>query len=151
MRGRPGGEEIARTLGVTRRSVNNVRIRWRLRGLPGLQDCPRLGRPPRADEAYRTGAASRRRTGPALVGLRLFAVDGSPPLGAPGEAVGVQLSTPQLPRLLHGQRFAWRRTKRSLRNFQGATAVAQTHGALAHLKIEFLRRIPAPTSGSATK
>lgn len=42
---------IARTLGVTVRTVYRCRQRWRSRGLEGLADSPRPGRPPRVSPA----------------------------------------------------------------------------------------------------
>lgn len=43
-----GGEEIAVTLGITRRTVTNLRARWKAEGMRGLIDRPCSGRPPRA-------------------------------------------------------------------------------------------------------
>ena len=145
-----GGEEIARTLGVTRRTVTNIRTRWRLRGLPGLQDRPRSGRPPLADESYRAELRRVVELDPRSLGYA-FVRWTAPRLSAHlAKRSGVQLSTTQLLRLLHGQRFVWRRTKRTLRNLQDATAVAQTQDLLARLKKKPLRRMPASNSGSAT-
>lgn len=50
-----GGEEIAQTLGITRRTVTNIRARWRAQGLRGLSDRPHPGRPPSADVGDREG------------------------------------------------------------------------------------------------
>lgn len=145
-----GGEEIARTLGVTRRTVTNIRTRWRLRGLPGLQDRPRSGRPPLADEAYRTELRRVVELDPRSLGYA-FVRWTAPRLSAHlAKRSGVHLSTSQLFRLLHGQRFVWRRTKRTLRNLQDAAAVAQTQDLLARLKKKPLRRMRPSNSGSAT-
>lgn len=43
---------IARTLGLTTRTVHECRRRWRQWRLPGLEDAPRSGRPRRVESTY---------------------------------------------------------------------------------------------------
>jgi hypothetical protein len=63
---------------------------------------------------------------------------------------GLRLSAPQLLRLLHGQEFVWRRTKRTLRNLQDPTAIARAHRQLKRLKRRALRPAVGTSSGTAT-
>jgi transposase len=46
------GEQIAATLGITRRTVTNARARWRRNPRTGLQEGRHSGRPPRANAEY---------------------------------------------------------------------------------------------------
>lgn len=145
-----GGELIARTLGVTRRTVTNTRTRWREHGLAGLSDRPRSGRPPLADASYRATLRRLVERDPRTLGYA-FARWTAPRLGAHMATVsGVQLSTSQLLRLLHGQEFVWRRTKRTLRNLQDPAAIARAHRQLKRLKRGLSRPIARTNSGTAT-
>ena len=51
-RGRPV-KEIAAISGYTTEGVRDLKHRWNERGEDALEDAPRPGRPPKADESYR--------------------------------------------------------------------------------------------------
>lgn len=145
-----GGELIARTLGVTGRTVSATRTRWRERGLAGLHDRPRSGRPPLADASYRATLRRVVARDPRTLGYA-FVRWTAPRLGAYMATVsGVRLSTSHLLRVLHGQNFVWRRTKRTLRNLQDPAAIARTHRLLKGLKRGLSRPTPRTNSGTAT-
>lgn len=44
--------EVAEMMMVSLATIHNLHKRWREKGLAGLQDAPKSGRPPVADEAY---------------------------------------------------------------------------------------------------
>ena len=145
-----GGEEIAATLGVTRRTVTNIRARWAELGLAGLSDRPRAGRPPRAGKAYRAALRRTVRRDPRKLGYA-FTRWTAPRLAAHlARQMGVPLTAKRVAALLREEGFVWRRTKRTLRNLQDPVEVERTRRLLARLKRGPSRRAPGSSCGSAT-
>jgi transposase len=144
-----GGEEIARTLGITRRTVSNIRARWNTRGLRGLADRPRSGRPARADAAYRAALRHTVRRDPRTFGYA-FTRWTAPRLAAHlARQTGIALSAPRVAALLRAADFVWRRTKLTLRNLQDADEVARARRMLLRLKKGRAHPAPGSSCGSA--
>jgi transposase len=141
---------IARVVGVSVRTVRDVRNRWRRRAFGGLMDAPRSGRPPRAGADYirilmaavqrdprKLGFAFTRWTAPRLVEyLR--------------GRTGVRVTPEWLTELLRTHGFVWRRTKRTTRNLQDPVAVARAHRRLRRLKRGPWSAARPTSSGSGT-
>ncbi|MDB4929020.1 MAG: helix-turn-helix protein [Myxococcaceae bacterium] len=145
-----GGEQIARALGITRRTVTNTRARWRERGLAGLAEGARSGRPPLATASYRAKLRATVECDPRTLGYA-FTRWTAPRLAAYlAKVTGVHLSTPRLLRVLHREKFVWRRTKRTLRNLQEPSEIASTHRLLKRLKKGLSSSAVTSNSGTAT-
>lgn len=145
-----GGEQIAATLGVTRRTVTNIRTRWRQHRLAGLADRPRSGRPALASAAYRAELRRVVEQDPRSFGYA-FARWTAPRLAAHlARVLSIRLSGSQVLRLLRRDDFVWRRTKRTLRNLQDPAEVAQAQTMLEGLKRRVFRGAVGTNSGSPT-
>lgn len=144
------GEEIAALLGITRRTVTNTRGRWRKRGVEGLADAPRPGRPPLADAAYLRLLLRTVERDPRQLGYA-FARWTAPRLAAyMAEATGIGLTPGWVAQILKGRGYVWRRTKRTTRNLQDPDAVAQARRRLLRLKRGRHSATPSSSSGSPT-
>ena len=129
-----GAERIASLVGWSVRAVRGVRSRWRTKGVAGLRDLPRSGRPPRVTASYRAkmlwaverdprslGFAFSRWTAPRLAEyLRL--------------ETGIGVTGLWLAELLRTHGYVWRRTKRTLRNLQDPAAVKRAARRIRRLK-----------------
>lgn len=144
------GEEIAGTLGITRRTVTNIRARWRAQGLRGLADRTRSGRPPRADAAYRRALRDAVGRDPRAFGYA-FTRWTAPRLAAHlATRTGVTLSAAWVAALLRADDFVWRRTRHTLRNLQDPAAIARATRQLQRAKRGRSRRDAGTSCGSAT-
>jgi transposase len=144
-----GGEEIAVTLGITRRTVTNLRARWNAEGMRSLVDRPRSGRPARADASYRAALRRAVRRDPRRMGYT-FTRWTAPRLAAHlAHETGVSLSAPRVAALLHQAQFVWRRTKRTLRNLQDPEEVERDRRRLLRLKKTPSRAARTSSSGTA--
>ena len=145
-----GGEEIAQTLGLTRRTVTNLRARWRMQGLRGLADRSRSGRPPRADAAYRAALRRVVRRSPRAFGY-VFARWTAPRLAAHlKRQTRVKLSAARVAALLRADGFVWRRTRHTLRNLQEPVVVRRALRQLRRIKRGSCGPTPGSSSGTAT-
>lgn len=145
-----GGEEIAQTLGVTRRTVSNTRTRWREGGLRGLDDRPHPGRPPRADAAYRALLRHAVERDPRKFGYA-FTRWTAPRLAAHlAGRTGVSLSAARVAEVLRDENFVWRRTRHTLRNLQDPDEIQRAHRKLLRLKRGVSRPARSSSSGTAT-
>lgn len=145
------GEEIAALLGITRRTVTNTRGRWRKRGVEGLPDAPRTGRPPLADAAYVRLLLRTVERDPRDLGYA-FARWTAPRLAAymAGETE-VDLTAGWVAEILKTRGYVWRRTKRTTRNLQDPGAVARARRKLLRLKRGRHCTTPTSNSGSPTE
>jgi transposase len=122
---------IAVWSGREQETVQHWLRRYLTRGLAGLADAPRPGRPVRADAAYLEALEGAMATAPRELGL-LFDVWTSPRLSAYlAEQTGVRIAPGWL-RVLLGQRdFVVGRPKHTLRHLRNATEVAACEAELA--------------------
>lgn len=140
------GRAIGTVVGVTRRTVCNVRARWRSGRLTGLADAPRPGRPPLADARYVRTLLRVVRTDPRDVGYA-FARWTAPRLVEHlAQRTGARVTADWGATLLKRHGFVWRRTKLTTRNLQHPRAVARAADRLHLLKKG--RRAWAPSSNS---
>ena len=143
--------KIAEGLSVTRATLVNWKHRWLERRHFGLADAPRSGRPPEADAAYvkellrvvqrdprDSGYAFTRWTAPRLAQYM-------------GEQSDVWLTPQWISELLRMHGFAWRKTKRTIRNLQNRVATKRAQKALRRLKKGLSSREPITNSGSRTE
>lgn len=145
-----GAEDIALTLGVTRRTVTNARSRWQAEGLRGLRDRSRSGRPRLADDSYRALLRRTVERDPREFGYA-FTRWTAPRLASHlAEQTGVSLSSARVASLLRQQDFVWRRTRHTLRNLQDEQAIAHAQHALRRFKKGLCATAPASSCGSAT-
>jgi transposase len=145
-----GGEQIALTLGVTRRTITNIRARWNERGMSSLLDRPRTGRPAQAGATYRAALRRTVQRDPRKLGYA-FARWTAPRLAAHlATQTGVSLSPPRVAALLRKEGFVWRRTKRTLRNLQDRTEVERARQRLLRVKRGPSRPELSSSCGSAT-
>lgn len=144
------GSEIAGMLGVSLRMVRSVRARWRRRAFDGLQDAPRPGRPPRADAAYIRRMVSAVQKDPREFGFAFTRWTAPRLVEYLHGETGVRVTPEWLTELLHTHGFAWRRTKRTLRNLQDRAEVERARKRLRRLKRGLSSRGPPTSSGSGT-
>ena len=145
-----GGEEISLTLGVTRRTITNIRARWNARGMSSLIDRPRTGRPARAGATYRAALRRAVQRDPRKMGYA-FTRWTAPRLAAHlARQTGVSMSSPRVAALLREEKFVWRRTKRTLRNLQDPTEVERARQRLLRVKRGPSRPARSSNCGSAT-
>ncbi len=144
------GEGIAALLGITRRTVTNTRGRWRKRGVEGLPDAARSGRPRLADAAYVRLLLRSVERDPRDLGYA-FARWTAPRLAAfmAGET-GIDLTAGWVAEILKGRGYVWRRTKKTTRNLQDPDAVARARRRLLRLKRGRHGATPRSSSGSPT-
>ena len=113
-----GAESIARTLGISLRTVRRTRRRWRRKGFKGLYDRKRSGRPARADKKYLRMLYRVVRTDPRKLGY-CFAHWTAPRLAEYlKQQTGVRLCDDWVRMLLKSRGFVWRKTKLTIRNKQ---------------------------------
>ena len=106
---------IARTLGITERTVYRCRQRWRQRGLEGLADASRPGRPARVTPAYLWLLMQTVQTDPSHLGF-VFARWTCARLATyMHQRTGLALSDWAVGELLRCHGFAWRRAKLTTR------------------------------------
>ena len=144
-----GGDAIAQTLGITRRTVTNTRARWLCQGLRGLVDRPHRGRPPRADARYRALLRRTVRRDPRALGYA-FTRWTAPRLAAYlAQCTGVRVTASRVAALLHQDHFVWRRTRHTLRNLQDPVAVQRAEHALGRFKKGLYDPTPGLNCGTA--
>jgi transposase len=148
--GGQSAEEIAEILGVTARTVQNTRSRWRGESFTGLYDAPRSGTPPKATSAYHRllmqtvvkdprdlGFAFSRWTCPRLAEyLR--------------QKTTIELTAGWVGELLHTFGFVWRKSKRTIRNLQDPKQYALAAKRLKRLKKGACGETPITNFGLAT-
>jgi transposase len=121
-------EQIARALGLSPRMVRDCRQRWRMSGVEGLSDLPRVGRPKRADARYVRLLIHTVRRDPRELGYA-FCRWTTPRLAAYlAQETGVTVSPDWVGELLRMHRFAWGKSKRTTRNLPDAVEKKEARG-----------------------
>lgn len=127
-------EAIAVWSGRTPRTVKRCLSRFEQRGIEGLKDAPRSGRPRRADEAYLEQLEAAVETKPRDLGLG-FDVWTSQRLSAYlGESTGVKLSPGWLRALLSARRFRCGRPKHTLKHLEDTGDVTRCEAEIAEAR-----------------
>lgn len=107
---------IARTLGVTPRTVYGGRQRWRVLRLEGLSDAPRSGRPSRVDADYLALLVRTVETDPRELGFAFARWTCARLAAYLKERTRVEVSVYWVGELLRCHGFAWRRAKLTTRH-----------------------------------
>lgn len=115
---------IAQDLGCSRATVDNVRQRYRQRGLAGLRRGTPPGRRSRATAAYRAALREALQTPPAQLGYG-FSVWSVARVGQHlQKTMGVRFSADHLRRLVHAEGFSFQRPKHTLKGKRDEAAYA---------------------------
>ena len=126
--------EILRSLGISRKTLENWKRRWLSRRHFGLEDAPREGRPPRMSKPQVRVLLQAVRKDPRQLGFA-FSRWTAPRLA---EYVvvrtGVKVTPAWITELLRRNGFVWRRTKRTMRNLQNRPNTEKAWRALQRLK-----------------
>ncbi|WP_420808327.1 helix-turn-helix domain-containing protein [Archangium gephyra] len=125
---------IARTLGVTPRTVHRCRQRWRSMGMEGLADSPRSGRPPRVSPAYLELLLRTVETDPRQLGFVFSRWTCARLASYLEQRTQVAISPWWVNELLHCHGFAWRRTKLTTQHLAGEGKKARAARRLRSLK-----------------
>lgn len=146
--GRPK-HDIAHDLGCSPATIDNVRRRYRERGLAGLRRVKPPGRPSAATPAYRVALREAVLTPPAHHGYG-FSVWSVARLNEHlRRRTGVSFSEDQLRRLLHQEGFTFQRPKHTMRGKRDEAAFAKAQRRLDALKKK--PSAPTPTSPSSSR
>ncbi len=140
---------ITRTTGLAACTIPLIRHRFVQRGIPGLFDRPRSGRPSRGGRTYRTLLRKTALRSPRTYGY-LFLTWSAARLAAHlEEETGTVLSAAQVRRLLKKEDFIYGRPKHTLKGKRNEAAYRKAQKRLSRLKKKPLN--PAPTSNSGTR
>jgi len=121
---------IAQDLGCSPATVDNVRQRYRQRGLDGLRRGTPPGRRSRATAAYRTALRHTLHTPPAQLGYG-FSVWSVARVGQHlKRTMGVAFSEDHLRRLVHAEGFSFQRPKHTLKGKRNEAAYTQARQEL---------------------
>ena len=121
---------IAQDLGCSPATVDNVRQRYRQRGLVGLRRGTPAGRRSRATAAYRTALRQALQTPPAQWGYG-FSVWSVARVGQHlKKTTGVGFSEDHLRRLVHAEGFSFQRPKHTLKGKRDEVAYEQARQEL---------------------
>lgn len=132
---------IANDLGCCLGTVDNVRKRYRERGLAGMVRRKPPGRRPRATPQYRAALHRAVQTPPQTLGYG-FSVWSVARLNAYLEKkTGISFSEDQLRRILHEEGFSFQRPKHTMKGKRDETAYQQARSRLRTLK----KKLCAPT------
>lgn len=142
---------IAATVGVGRDTVTRCCRRWRRRGLTGLGDRPRPGRPPLADRSYVRLLLQTVRRSPLKSGY-VFTVWSVGRLSAHMEKVtGVRIGPERLRQILHAHDIVYRRPRHTLHGKRNERQYRRAKKALQRLKRGPYAPMPYSSSGSQTR
>lgn len=109
-------EEVGKILGVTAREVRSCRQRWRERGLDGMHDNPKSGRPPLADAKYIRLLLRTAKRNPHKMGYA-FSRWTTPRLSTYlARKTGTKLSPHYISELLQMHEYRWGKSKLTTRN-----------------------------------
>lgn len=142
---------ITRTTGLAPCTIPLIRHRFVRRGIPGLFDRPRSGRPPRGDGAYRKLLRRTAVKSPRAYGY-LFLTWSAARLAAHlKEETGVALSPSQVRRILKKEHFIYGRPKHTLRGKRDETAHRRAKKRLSRSKKRPSSPMPISSSGTKTR
>jgi transposase len=135
--------QIAYELGCSLSTVDNVRKRYRQRGLEGLVPRTSPGRPSRATPEYRQALCAAVKTPPQTLGYG-FSVWSLARLGQHlKQKTGIMLSEDQLGRVLRGEGYSYQRPKHTMKGKRDESAYQRAGQRLKRLKKK--RCTPRPT------
>ena len=125
---------IARDLGCSVGTIDNVRRRYRELGITGLLSCKPPGRPSRATPEYRALLRTTLQTSPLEFGYG-FSVWSLARLNAHlRRATGISFSDDQLGRIVHQEAFSVQRPKHTMKGKRDETAYRKAARRLCTLK-----------------
>jgi transposase len=131
---------IAHDLGCSPATVDNVRQRYRLRGLEGLRRGKPPGRKSRATPAYRAALRQAVQTPPQQLGYG-FSVWSVARLNEHlKKKTGISFSEHQLRRILHEEKFSFQRPKHTMKGKRDEAAYEK-----ARAQLKTLKKKPSPT------
>lgn len=135
---------IAKDLGCSPATVDNVRHRYQQYGREGLRRALSSGRPSRATTEYRAALRQVVQTAPQQFGYG-FSVWWVARLGQHlKKQTGISFSEDQLGRLLHQEGFSFQRPKHTLKGKRDESAYEQARQELQGMKKKRLLRRPTP-------
>lgn len=148
--GGQSAEQIAEVLGVTSRTVQNIRSRWRTESFTGLYDAARPGTPPKATPAYHKLLIQTVVKDPRELGFA-FSRWTCPRLAEYlRQRTAIELTAGWVGELLRTFGFVWRKSKRTIRNLQDPKEYALAAKRLKRLKKGSCGETPITSSGLAT-
>jgi transposase len=125
---------IARELGCSTGTVDNVRSAYRKRGIEGLFPSKSSGRPPRADARYRKVLRETIVTPPGALGYA-FSVWSIGRLNAHlAKVTGKRFAEEHLRRMLHQEGFSFQRPKHTMKGKRDEAAYLRAAAQLKTLK-----------------
>ena len=126
--------DIANDLGCSPATVDNVRKRYRQRGLEGLQRCPPPGRISRATPAYRAALREAVQTPPQSLGYG-FSVWSANRLAKHLEkTTKITLGADRVRTILAEEGFSFQRPKHTMKGKRNEAAYVRAQGELKILK-----------------
>lgn len=132
---------LAYEFGCSPATVDNVRRRYRERGLAGLTPGKAPGKQPRATPEYRAALRKALQTPPQELGYG-FSVWSVARLGAHLKRhTGIAFSEDHLRRLVHQEGFSFQRPKHTMKGKRDDVAFAK-----AQKQLKTLKKKPSPTS-----
>lgn len=136
---------IVQDLGCSPGTVDNVRKRYRDRGLEGLKRRKPPGPKPRATEAYRTALRLAVQTPPQSLGFG-FSVWSAARLGAYlARKTGIVLTVDRVRGILHEEGFSFQRPKHTMKGKRDEAAYEKSRRALKRMKKGRLKVIAMPS------
>jgi transposase len=143
-------EQIGEILGVTSRTVQSTRSRWRSGSFNGLYDAPRCGKPPKATAAYHKLLTRTVVKNPRDLGFA-FSRWTCPRLAEYlRQETGIELTPGWVGELLRTYGFVWRKAKLTIRNLQDPKEYEIAAKRLKRLKMGSCEEMPTTSFGSAT-
>jgi transposase len=109
---------IARTLGLTTRTVHECRRRWRQLGVRGLEDAPRSGRPRRVESTYLQLLLRTVESDPRQLDFAFTRWTRARLAEYLRQRTGTDVSPDWVGRLLRRHGYVWRRAKPTTRNLR---------------------------------
>jgi len=109
---------ISRILGVSDRTVQITRQKWRRQSYEGLYDAERPGRPSRADEEYQSLLIQTAEKDPHEFGYAFTRWTSAKLAEHMKQQTGIAISPGWIQELLRRNQFVWRKGKLTTRNLQ---------------------------------
>lgn len=125
---------IARDLGCSPATVDNIRSRYQAQGREGLRHSTSPGRPSRATAEYRATLRQAIQTPPQHLGYGLSTWSGARVGQHLKRQTGITFSDDQLARLLHQEGFSVQRPKHTLKGKRDESAYEQARQELQDMK-----------------
>ncbi len=127
-------EEAAELLNVATGTIYNWQGRWREKGLAGLRDAPRSGRPTLGDENYTVKLAEVLETDPTSLGygFTIWTIDRL--RGHMAKLTDIQMSDETFRAVLRQNDYVYRRPKHDLKPLQDREARERAEEILADFK-----------------